>query len=61
MTIYTVSNKKAEPGQAPRLVRASNKAQALRHVADEFEVEAGMRDSITAAGLRPRRGAAKVH
>mgnify|MGYP000922333464 FL=1 len=61
MPIYTVSNKKAEPGQAPRLVRASNKAQALRHVADEFEVEAGMRDSITAAGLRPRRGAAKVH
>lgn len=60
MPIYTVSNKKAE-GQPPRLVRASNKAQALRHVADEFEVEAGMRDSITAAGLRPRRGAAKVH
>ena len=43
MPIYTVSNKKAEPGQAPRLVRASNKAQALRHVADEFEVEAASR------------------
>lgn len=29
--------------------------------AEQAEVEAGMRDSITAAGLRPRRGAAKVH
>ena len=36
MPIYTVSNKKAAAGQPPRLVRASNKAQALRHVADDF-------------------------
>lgn len=46
MPIYTVSNKKAEPGQAPRLVRASNKAQALRHVAEEFEVESASQESL---------------
>lgn len=45
MPIYTVSNKKAE-GQPPRLVRASNKAQALRHVADEFVVEAATQDDL---------------
>ena len=46
MPIYTVGNKKAEPGQSPRLVRASNKAQALRHVADEFEVEAASQEAL---------------
>ena len=46
MPIYTVANKKAEPGQSPRLVRATNKAQALRHVADEFEVEAADQEAL---------------
>lgn len=46
MPIYTVSNKKAEAGQSPRLVRASNKAQALRHVAEEFEVESASQESL---------------
>ena len=41
-----ISNKKAEVGQSPRLVRASNKAQALRHVADEFEVESASQESL---------------
>jgi hypothetical protein len=39
MPIYTVANKKAETGTNPRLVDAANKAQALKHVADDFEVE----------------------
>ena len=46
MPIYTVSNKKAEPGQSPRLVRASNKAQALRHVAEDFTVEVPTQDDL---------------
>jgi hypothetical protein len=46
MPIYVITNKKAEPGQSPRLVRATNKAQALRHVADEFEVEAADQEAL---------------
>lgn len=46
MPIYTVSNKKAAAGQPPRLVRASNKSQALRHVADDFEVEAATQEAL---------------
>lgn len=46
MPIYTVANKKAEAGQNPRLVRANNRAQALRHVADDFEVEVPSQDAL---------------
>ena len=46
MPIYTVTNQKAEPGQSPRLVRARNKAQALRHVADDFDVEAADQEAL---------------
>lgn len=55
MPIYTVSNKKAEAGQSPRLVRANNKAQALRHVADDFTVEEPTQDDLVthvAAGVK---------
>lgn len=46
MPIYTVSNKKAAAGQSPRLVRASNRAQALRHVAEDFTVEVPTQDDL---------------
>jgi hypothetical protein len=48
MPIYTVTNKKADAGQdnPTRMVRAANKAQALRHVADEFVVEAATQDDL---------------
>lgn len=46
MPIYTVANKKAEVGQNPRLVRATNRAQALRHVAEDFEVEVPTQDAL---------------
>ena len=46
MPIYCISNKKAEVGQSPRLVRASNKAQALRHVAEDFTVEVPTQDDL---------------
>ena len=29
--------------------------------AEQAELEAGMRESMTAAGVKPKRGAAKVH
>lgn len=46
MPIYTVANKKAAPGTNPRLVRATNRAQALRHVAEDFEVEVPTQDAL---------------
>lgn len=46
MPIYTVASKKAEAGQNPRLVRASNRAQALRHVAEDFEVEVPSQEAL---------------
>jgi hypothetical protein len=46
MPIYTVADKKAAKDQNPRLVRANNRAQALRHVADEFEVEVPTQDDL---------------
>ncbi len=55
MPIYTVANKKAEPGQSPRLVRANNRAQALRHVAEDYEVEVPSQDLLVkcvAAGVK---------
>lgn len=46
MPIYTFANKKAPADTAPRLVRANNRAQALRHVADDFEVEVPDQDTL---------------
>lgn len=46
MPIYTVANKNAKAGENPRLVRANNRAQALRHVADEFAVEVPKQDDL---------------
>lgn len=46
MPIYTVANKKAPQDQKPRLVRATNRTQALRHVADDFEVEIPTQDAL---------------
>lgn len=46
MPIYIIANKKAEADAKPRLVRASNRAQALRHVAEEFDVESASQEAL---------------
>lgn len=49
--IYIVRNMYAEPGTEPRLVRAHSQAQAIRHVARDFESEvAGQEDLVRAVG-----------
>ena len=47
--IYLVAPKTAAGGDAKRLVRAPNAAQALRHVAKEFSVTLASQDALVAA------------
>lgn len=45
MTIYAIANK-TTPDALPRLVRAPNRAQALRHVASDFAVEQASQEEL---------------
>ena len=44
--IYIITPKKAEHSVKPRLVRAANSSQALRHVANDLQVTLASQDEL---------------